>query len=118
MRSVQKRYIIRKMRIKKKIRGTADRPRLVVYRSLQHIHAQVIDDDSGRTLAAYSTISKDVRGKKAGNKTKAAQVVGENIALRSISAGIKKVVFDRGGRQYHGRVKALAESARKKGLEF
>ncbi len=110
----------RKKRIRKKIRGTPERPRLCVYRSLRHIYAQIIDDTTGRTLAAASTLSKDIApvvGKDSGNK-KGAAIVGEAIAKIALSKGIKKVVFDRNGFLYHGRVKALAEAARKAGLEF
>ncbi len=110
----------RKKRIRKKIRGTSERPRLCVYRSLRHIYAQIIDDTMGRTLASASTLSKDIApvvGKDSGNK-KGAAVVGEAIARMALSKGIKRVVFDRNGFLYHGRVKELAEAARKAGLEF
>ena len=110
----------RKRRIKKKIRGTSERPRLCVYRSLKHIYAQIIEDTTGRTLASASSVSKDIAplvGKDGGNK-KGAAIVGETIAKIALSKGIKKVVFDRNGFLYHGRVKELAEAARKSGLEF
>ncbi len=107
----------RHKRIRGKIHGTAGIPRLAVFRSLKHIYAQVIDDDLGRTIAAASTLEKDMRGSYGGNIT-AAKRAGELIAERAIQKGIKKVVFDRGGNLYHGRVAALASSAREKGLEF
>ena len=105
----------RKRRVRKKIRGTAARPRLSVFRSLKHIYAQVIDDDAGVTLAAASTVEAIVEG---GNKTERAMKVGEVVAQRCVEKGVKAVVFDRGGYLYHGRVKAVAEGARKAGLEF
>ncbi len=110
----------RKKRIRKRIFGTSERPRLCIYRSLKHIYAQIIDDTTGRTLASASSISKDIVslvGKDGGNK-KGAAIVGEAIAKIALSKGIKKVVFDRNGFLYHGRVKALAEAARNTGLEF
>ena len=110
----------RQRRIKKKIKGTSERPRLCVYRSLKHIYAQIIEDTTGRTLASASSVSKDIAplvGKDGGNK-KGAAIVGEAIAKIALSKGIKKVVFDRNGFLYHGRVKELAEAARKSGLEF
>ena len=102
-------------RIRKKVAGTAERPRLAIYRSLNHIYAQVIDDERGRTLASASTTEKDLRGASGGN-IEAAQRVGRAIAERAISAGISSVVFDRGGYVYHGRVKALTDAAREAGL--
>ena len=102
-------------RIRKKVAGTAARPRLAIYRSLNHIYAQVIDDERGRTLASASTTEKDLRGASGGN-IEAAQRVGRAIAERAISAGISSVVFDRGGYVYHGRVKALTDAAREAGL--
>ena len=102
-------------RIRKKVAGTAERPRLAIYRSLNHIYAQVIDDERGRTLASASTTEKDVRGGSGGN-IEAAERVGRAIAERAISAGISSVVFDRGGYVYHGRVKALTDAAREAGL--
>jgi large subunit ribosomal protein L18 len=102
-------------RIRKKVRGTAERPRLAVFRSLNHIYAQVIDDESGRTLAAASTTEKDL-GLKTGGNIEAAQKVGQKIAERALAAGISNVVFDRGGYVYHGRVKALIEASREAGL--
>ena len=102
-------------RIRKKVRGTADRPRLAVYRSLNHIYAQVIDDDSGKTLASASTTEKDLKASTGGN-IDAAVKVGKTIAERSLAAGISNVVFDRGGYLYHGRVKALLDATREAGL--
>ncbi|MDI6870751.1 MAG: 50S ribosomal protein L18 [Bacillota bacterium] len=110
---------VRHLRVRKRIRGTAERPRLAVFRSLHHIHAQIIDDDAGRTLAAASTVDPELRKKlKSGGNIAAAQAVGQLIAARAKEAGISAVVFDRGGNLYHGRVKALAEAAREGGLEF
>jgi large subunit ribosomal protein L18 len=100
-------------RIRRKLRGTAERPRLAVFRSLSHTYAQVIDDSTGVTVAAAST-----SGSKAGGNVAAATKIGKEIAQKAIEKGIKKVVFDRGGYIYHGRVKALAEAAREAGLEF
>jgi large subunit ribosomal protein L18 len=109
----------RHTRVRKKLRGTPGRPRLNVYRSLKHIHAQIIDDTQGHTLAAASTLDSEVRAKVNGeNKTGQAKLVGEVLAKRALAAGVKEVVFDRGGYLYHGRVKALAEAAREEGLEF
>jgi large subunit ribosomal protein L18 len=102
-------------RIRKKVRGSADRPRLAVFRSLNHIYAQVIDDDSGKTLATASTTEKDLKGKTGGN-VEAAQKVGTAIAERARKAGVSSVVFDRGGYVYHGRVKALIDATRAAGL--
>ncbi len=102
-------------RIRKKVSGTAERPRLAVFRSLSHIYAQVIDDVNGKTLAAASTTEKDLRG-KSGGTIAAAQVIGKAIAERAQTAGISQVVFDRGGYVYHGRVKALLDATREAGL--
>jgi large subunit ribosomal protein L18 len=102
-------------RIRKKVRGSAERPRLAVYRSLNHIYAQVIDDSSGKTLATASTTEKDL-GVKTGGNIDAAQKVGKAIAERAQKAGISSVVFDRGGYVYHGRVKALLDATRAAGL--
>lgn len=102
-------------RIRKKVSGTAERPRLAVFRSLNHIYAQVIDDTSGKTLAAASTTEKDLKGKTGGN-IEAAQTVGRAIAERAQAAGVSQVVFDRGGYVYHGRVKALLDASREAGL--
>ncbi len=102
-------------RIRKKVSGTAERPRLAVFRSLNHIYAQVIDDVSGRTLAAASTTEKDLKG-TSGGTVAAAQTIGKAVAERAQSAGISQVVFDRGGYVYHGRVKALLDATREAGL--
>lgn len=109
----------RHRRIRDKVSGTADRPRLNVYRSLSHIYAQVIDDDSGHTLVSASTLDKGLVSELA-DKTKKEQaaLVGKTVAERAIDAGISEVVFDRGGYPYHGRVKAVAEAAREGGLKF
>jgi large subunit ribosomal protein L18 len=105
----------RHRRLRLRIAGTADRPRLAVYRSLNQIYAQVIDDRSGRTLAAASSLeAKDSKSKKA----EAAKAVGAKIAEKAKAAGIEEVIFDRGGYRYHGRVKALADAARSNGLRF
>ena len=104
-------------RVRKKVRGSADRPRLAVFRSNKHITAQVIDDISGRTIAAASTTEADLRGGSTGNKGSAA-TVGRLVAERAKAAGVSKVVFDRGGFLYHGRVAAVADAAREAGLEF
>ena len=105
-------------RVRAKVSGTAERPRLNVYRSLNHIYTQLIDDASGTTLASASTVFKKGEDRKAGGNVAAAQEVGKLIAERAQAAGVKKVVFDRGGYLYHGRVKALADAAREAGLEF
>ena len=102
-------------RIRKKVSGTTARPRLAVYRSLNHIYAQVIDDENGTTLATASTTEKDLAGSTGGN-IEAAQRIGKAIAERAIAAGISNVVFDRGGYVYHGRVKALIDASREAGL--
>lgn len=103
-------------RIRRKVQGTSERPRLAIYRSLNHIYAQIIDDGEGRTLAAASTTEKDLRGQGGGGNVEAATVVGRIIAERALAQGIDSVVFDRGGYLYHGRVKALADAAREAGL--
>jgi len=109
----------RERRTRSKIHGTPERPRLSVFRSSQHIYAQVIDDESGQTLAATSTTNKDLKAVLTeANKTDAAKKVGEAIAKMCLGKGVKQVVFDRGGYMYHGRVSALADAARKAGLEF
>ncbi|MBN1282396.1 MAG: 50S ribosomal protein L18 [Proteobacteria bacterium] len=108
----------RKRRIRKNVFGTADRPRLSVFRSLRHIGAQVIDDTAGTTLCAASTCEKGLAGGgKTGNRA-AAKLVGEAIAERAKAKGVEKVVFDRNGSIFHGRVKELADAARQKGLKF
>jgi len=105
-------------RIRKKISGTSERPRLRVFRSNKHIYAQIIDDTAGRTLVSMSTVDKEFDAGDEKDKTSAAGKVGELLASRAVAAGIKKVTFDRGGSIYHGRVKSLSEGARKGGLEF
>ena len=107
----------RKVRIRKKLSGTAERPRLVVYRSNRHIYAQVIDDVAGRTLASASTMEADVRSAE-GDKSAKAKQVGTLLAERAKKAGVESVVFDRAGNQYHGRIAALADAAREAGLGF
>ncbi len=106
----------RHLRVRNRVFGTAERPRLNVFRSLAHIYAQVIDDEKGMTLAAASSMDKDFEGK--GGNIEAAKKVGLAIAKKALDKGIKTVVFDRGGYIYHGRVAALAEAAREGGLEF
>jgi large subunit ribosomal protein L18 len=109
----------RKKRIRKKLVGTENRPRLCVFRSARHIYAQVIDDSRGQTLAAASSMEKDVReNPESKNKVTAANNVGKIIGQRAIEKGLKKVVFDRNGFLYHGRIKAVSEGAREAGLEF
>ena len=102
-------------RIRRKVSGSTERPRLAVYRSLNHIYAQVIDDELGKTLASASTTEKTLGVEKGGN-IEAAQRIGRTIAERALAAGINQVVFDRGGYLYHGRVKALTDAAREAGL--
>ena len=109
----------RHMRVRNKVSGTTERPRLNVYRSLNNIYAQVIDDVNQTTLVSASTLDEEVRGKLNGTGNKeGARAVGELVAKRAIEKGIKEVVFDRGGYIYHGRVKELADAAREAGLEF
>jgi large subunit ribosomal protein L18 len=110
---------IRHRRVRQKVTGTLARPRLCVFRSLNHVRAQLIDDSVGQTLIAMSTLDAQVRDKSdEKGKSKRAEIVGTVLAERALDKGIKKVVFDRGGYKYHGRIKALAEAARKAGLEF
>ena len=104
-------------RIRKKVKGNADRPRLAVFRSLNHIYAQIIDDDQGVTLCSASTVEKGASAGKGGN-IEAAKTIGKLIAERAKDKGVSQVVFDRGGYIYHGRVKSLAEAAREAGLQF
>ncbi|HJX59151.1 50S ribosomal protein L18 [Candidatus Woesebacteria bacterium RBG_19FT_COMBO_47_8] len=111
-----KRFLKRKLRVKMKVRGDASRPRLSVFRSNKNIYAQIIDDAAGKTLVSAKNREKEIA--KIKSKMEAASAVGEAIAVRALKAKIKKVVFDKGGFKYHGRVKALAEGARKGGLEF
>lgn len=109
----------RRLRVRKKISGTADRPRLNVFRSLHNIYAQIIDDVKGTTLVSASTLEPELKQKLASrSNTAAAAEVGKLLAKKAVEAGIKRVVFDRAGYMYHGRVKALAEAAREGGLEF
>ncbi len=109
----------RKLRIRGKVSGTPERPRMTVFRSNKHMYAQVVDDTAGTTIAHACTLSKDVKPQADdANKSDAAQKVGEAIAKQLLAKGVKKVVFDRNGYMYHGRVKALAEAARKAGLDF
>lgn len=116
----QLRRLRRKLRVRKKIVGIADRPRLSVYRSLKHIYAQIIDDERGHTLVSASTLDREIRPLVAGVRPKTAQaeVVGRILAERALKLGIQKVAFDRNGYKYHGRIKALAEAARQAGLQF
>jgi large subunit ribosomal protein L18 len=109
----------RKLRIRRRMSGTAGKPRLTVFRSSRHIYAQVIDDNTGRTLAHASTLSKDLKGSlDEGNKTEAAKKVGALVAKICLSKKIERVVFDRNGYLYHGRISALADAAREGGLKF
>jgi large subunit ribosomal protein L18 len=105
-------------RIRRKLKGTPERPRLAVFRSTAHIYAQVIDDSKGVTIAAASSTEKAQDAKKTGGNIEAAKEIGKRVAERAKESGISKVVFDRGGYIYHGRVKALADAAREAGLEF
>ena len=110
---------IRHRRVRQKVTGTISRPRLCVFRSLNHIHAQLVDDSKGQTLVSMSTLDSQVRSKTdVMGKSKKAELVGTLLAEKALNEGIKQAVFDRGGYKYHGRVKALAEAARKAGLEF
>ncbi len=119
--SAKKRAVARKRRhtrVRKKVQGTPSRPRLAVHRSNRHVVAQVIDDESGRTLAAASTLEADIRQQGSTGNKDAAAACGRLVAERATAAGITTVVFDRGGFLYHGRVAALADAARAAGLEF
>jgi large subunit ribosomal protein L18 len=121
MASRRSQRLRRHLRIRKKISGTADRPRLVVYRSLKNIEGQLVDDESGRTLTGVSTLTKELRdfqAEGANRREEHAHAAGKVLAARAQEQGIKSVVFDRGGYRYHGRVKAFAEGAREGGLEF
>ena len=123
MASVKEKRIARlkrKKRVRTKIRGNPEMPRLTVFKSAKHIYAQIIDDTTGCTLAAASTLSKELRSKSKGisSNAKGAILVGELIAKNGLGKGVKKVVFDRNGFLYHGRVKALADAAREQGLQF
>ena len=118
MKTRRHRRVFRHLRVRKKVQGTAQRPRLSVFRSLNHIYAQVIDDTAGHTIAAASSRDSEVAEQKNGhNKTQVASLVGKLLAQRAKKAGVTRGVFDRGGSTYHGRVKALAEANREVGLE-
>ena len=109
----------RHARIRVRVKGTPSRPRLSVFRSLNHVYAQVIDDSTGRTLVSASTLDVEIRSQADGKtKTSKSGLVGALVAKRALSKGISRVAFDRGGYQYHGRVKALGDAAREKGLEL
>ncbi len=113
------RRVMRHARVRRKVKGTSGRPRLAVFRSLNHVYAQLIDDSKGVTLAAASTLDAEVRGQQAGQgKSEISKAVGGLIARRAKAQGITEVVFDRAGYKYHGRVKVLAEAAREGGLVF
>ena len=110
---------IRHLRLRARVRGSAARPRLAVFRSINHIYAQLVDDDAGRTVLAVDSRSKSFReGHKSGGNVDAAKAVGELLAQKAKAQGLQQVVFDRGGYKYHGRVKALADAARAGGLVF
>lgn len=115
--SKNERRIRRHERARRRMQGTPERPRLNVFRSLNHIYAQIIDDTAGTTLVAVSSKSKDL-GLGDGGNVAAAEVVGRVVAERALAKGIQQIIFDRGGYEYHGRVKALAEAAREAGLQF
>jgi len=105
--------------VRKKVKGTSERPRLNVFRSLKHIYAQIIDDGQGHTLVSASTLDPELRERIQGlSKTEQAKLVGQVLAQRALARGVRQVVFDRGGYLYHGRVKALADGSREGGLEF
>ena len=110
--------IRRHARVRKKLAGLAERPRLAVFRSLQHIYAQIIDDQAGRTLVSASTLEPSARSNAAGTKSEQAERVGRLLAERAREKGVSRVIFDRGGFLYHGRVKSLADGARAGGLQF
>ena len=111
--------LLRHERIRKKVYGTSDKPRLCVFRSLKHIYAQVIDDERGHTLVSASTLDKELKPLQLSTgSVAAAKAVGELVAKRALEQGIKEVVFDRGGHAYHGKVKALADAAREAGLKL
>lgn len=118
MKSASQQRVKRHRRIRKKITGTAERPRLAVFRSNKHLYAQLIDDLSGRTLAAASTTDPALRSGRSSNNVEAAAGVGRLVAERALEKGLGTAVFDRGGFLFHGKVKALAEGAREKGLHF
>lgn len=109
---------VRHKALRRRVSGTSERPRLAVFRSTQHIYAQIIDDSTGMTLVSASTVDKSLRNKISGSKKNQAQTIGQALAKRALGQDLRKVVFDRGGHQYHGRVAALADAAREAGLEF
>ena len=118
-RYIGKQQLRRRRHVRRRVRGSADRPRLSVFRSLKHIYCQVVDDESGKTLASASTRDRELSGAvKYGGNAEAAKAVGKAIAERAQAAGVKSVCFDRGHYQYHGRVAALADAAREGGLAF
>ena len=109
----------RHIRVRARVKGTATKPRLCVFRSLNQIYAQIVDDSAGHTLVSASSLDAEIRDKVTGKKkTESAELVGSLVAQRALSKGVKQIAFDRGGYKYHGRVKALAEAARKAGLDF
>ena len=109
----------RHARVRRKVSGTISKPRLCVFRSLKHIYAQIIDDSAGHTLASSSSLDPEIKDELPGKtKVESAELIGSLVAQRALDNGVKKVVFDRGGYKYHGRVKSLAEAARRAGLEF
>ncbi len=119
MATTSKAYrLARHRRVRKKVTGTSERPRLAVFRSLRHVYAQIIDDTQGVTLVSASSLDKEVASEKGGAKSDVSKTVGSLLAERAKSGGIKSVVFDRGGNRYHGRVKALADAVREGGLKF
>ncbi len=110
---------LRHARVRAKVSGTVEKPRLCVFRSLNNIYAQIIDDTAGHTLASAGSLDPEIKGQLTDkNKTESAELIGSLIAKRALNNGISRVVFDRGGYKYHGRIKALADGARKAGLEF
>jgi large subunit ribosomal protein L18 len=117
MRSTRELREKRHARIRKTVFGTSERPRLSVFRSLKHVYAQIVDDSAQATLVSASTLDSELK-EKAGANIEAAKAVGNLVAKRAIEKGIKRVVFDRGGYQYHGRIKSLADAAREAGLDF
>ena len=116
--SITESRLHRKERIRKKVSGSTERPRLTIYKSARHMHAQIIDDSTGKTLVAASTLSKELKGKLEGDKKECAKKVGALLAEKAKAAKIEKVVFDRNGFPYHGRVAAIADAAREGGLQF
>jgi len=119
MKTVRHARLRRHTRVRKRVSGTMERPRLTISRSMRNIYAQVVDDSVGKTVCAASSLSKEVdREKLSGSKIELSKEVGKLVAEKALKKGIKKVVFDKGGYKYHGRVKALADAAREAGLEF